>query len=186
MSSKCEYYIEKNVHKKHNQYFITLMAKKSENVNIVHISLVIWKWDNGLTTWRSCIDLELSFLHYRGHNIWGVFIASILLLHYCFITVTKNTPLSSRLTSIRTSRDVMPHVWCVDVMPSMVRFFGDLATGSGALPQGLSAGHLGRRRSTIRRGSETGDTLQHTIHLTSHSSTPSAHESVGDSTGACL
>lgn len=66
----------------------------------------------------------------------------------------------------------------------MVRFFGDLASGSGVLPTaGLSSGHLGRRRSTIRRGSESGDQLQHTIHLTSHSSTPSAHESVGDSTG---
>ena len=63
-------------------------------------------------------------------------------------------------------------------MPSMVRFFGDVAGGANI--SGLTAGHLGRRRSTIRRGSETGDTLQHTIHLTSHSSTPSAHESVGD------
>ncbi|KAH3754642.1 hypothetical protein DPMN_189323 [Dreissena polymorpha] len=71
-------------------------------------------------------------------------------------------------------------------MPSMVRFFGELASGSGGIPTGLSAGHLGRRRSTIRRGSETGDQLQHTIHLTSHSSTPSAHESVGDSTGLHL
>ena len=64
-------------------------------------------------------------------------------------------------------------------MPSMVRFFGDVSGGlSGlpGLPSGLTSGHLGRRRSTIRRGSETGDSLQHTIQLTSHSSTPSAHE----------
>jgi len=68
----------------------------------------------------------------------------------------------------------------------MVRFVSDLAGGSGVLPTGLTSGHLGRRRSTIRRGSESGDQLQHTIHLTSHSSTPSAHESVGDSTGLHL
>lgn len=70
-------------------------------------------------------------------------------------------------------------------MPSMVRFFSDVG-GAADFTTGLTAGHLGRRRSTIRRGSESGDTLQHTIHLTSHSSTPSAHETVGDSTGAHL
>ena len=69
-------------------------------------------------------------------------------------------------------------------MPPMVRFFGDSLGGISSglpsgLPSGLTAGHLGRRRSTIRRGSETGDSLQHTIQLTSHSSTPSAHEGGG-------
>ncbi|KAL8591902.1 hypothetical protein ACOMHN_039955 [Nucella lapillus] len=55
-------------------------------------------------------------------------------------------------------------------MPSMVRFFGELA-GPGGTSQG--------RRASIRRGSEVGERLEHTIHLTSQSSTPSAHDSTG-------
>lgn len=53
-------------------------------------------------------------------------------------------------------------------MPSMVRFFGELAA--------TGAAHQGGRRSSIRRGSEIGERLEHTIHLTSQSSTPSAHD----------
>lgn len=71
-------------------------------------------------------------------------------------------------------------------MPSMLRFVGDIAGTTSDLAGISSGGHLGRRLSTLRRGSETGDNLQHTIHLTSHVSTPSAHETVGDSTGAHL
>lgn len=55
-------------------------------------------------------------------------------------------------------------------MPSMVRFFSDVAA--------TTALTSGRRRSTLRRGSEIGERLEHTIHLTSHSSTPSAHETI--------
>ncbi|KAK7507388.1 hypothetical protein BaRGS_00001323 [Batillaria attramentaria] len=53
-------------------------------------------------------------------------------------------------------------------MPSMVRFFGELAA-TGAAHQS--------RRASIRRGSEIGERLEHTIHLTSQSTTPSAHDS---------
>lgn len=67
----------------------------------------------------------------------------------------------------------------------MVRFAGEFAGPGSELGSGLSAGYnLGRRRSSVRRGSESGDNIQHTIALTSVSSTPSAHETVVDtSTG---
>ncbi|KAK0067201.1 innexin unc-9 isoform X1 [Biomphalaria pfeifferi] len=61
-------------------------------------------------------------------------------------------------------------------MPPMVRLFGELATS------GHSSGASGRRHS-LRRGSEVGERLEHTIHLTSHSSTPSAHEGGGGDGG---
>ena len=74
----------------------------------------------------------------------------------------------------------------------MVKFFGDLAATT-ALNQGRRRSTFGdiasateRRRSTLRRGSDLGERLEHTIHLTSHSSTPSAHEPEGISEGTHL
>lgn len=58
------------------------------------------------------------------------------------------------------------------VMPPMVRFFGDLAA-----TQVVSQGR--RTSLSIRRGSETGERLESTIHLTSHSSQPSVHDTSG-------
>ncbi|KAK3781732.1 hypothetical protein RRG08_011830 [Elysia crispata] len=57
----------------------------------------------------------------------------------------------------------------------MLHMFGELASS------GLASG--GGRRHSLRRGSEVGERLEHTIALTSHSSTPSAHEGGGDGGG---
>ncbi|GFR68076.1 hypothetical protein ElyMa_002014500 [Elysia marginata] len=60
----------------------------------------------------------------------------------------------------------------------MLHMFGELASS------GLASG--GGRRHSLRRGSEVGERLEHTIALTSHSSTPSAHEGGGDSGGGVI
>lgn len=49
----------------------------------------------------------------------------------------------------------------------MVRFFGDITSSTAA--QQI-------RRKSLRRGSEIGERLEHTIHLTSNSSAASALE----------
>ncbi|VDI53048.1 Hypothetical predicted protein [Mytilus galloprovincialis] len=63
-------------------------------------------------------------------------------------------------------------------MTSMVRFFGDITASTGG---------QGNRRKSLRRGSEIGERLEHTIHLTSNSSAASAFDAgVAEATGAHL